>query len=304
MHPPPAGGRTPNGPLRIAVGVATSGRPAILAQTIGLLLSQSRKADEILICPARESDADPTGWNNDPAVRLVHGQPGLPAQRNTLLAASGSADVVVFFDDDFFPEPDFLAEIESLFRRRPDVVMATGQVLADGILGPGLTPEEALVCLANAGSATSEVIEEVHNGYGCNMAVRMQPVRDNALRFDETLPLYGWLEDVDFSRRLAPSGRIVRSTRLRGVHLGNKGGRTKGVRLGYSQVVNPLYMVRKGTLARGRAYRQIARNIAANAMKTFRPEPWVDRRGRLIGNLRGAIDAARGKLDPRRVLQL
>jgi hypothetical protein len=88
------------------------------------------------------------------------------------------------------------------------------------------------------------------------------------------------------------------------VHLGNKVGRSSGVRLGYSQIANPLYMVRKGTMERGRAYKQIGRNILANAVKTLRPEPWVDRRGRLIGNLRGAVDAVRGQLDPQQILKL
>ena len=34
------------------------------------------------------------------------------------------------------------------------------------------------------------------------------------------------------------------------------------------------------------------------------PEPWVDRRGRLRGNLVAAIDGLCGRLDPRRVVQL
>ena len=204
----------------------------------------------------------------------------------------------------FFPRSTYLQAIEDLFRREPDVVMATGTVIADGILGPGLSPEEASRHLDEVGPKPTEHLEDVYNGYGCNMAVRMSAVRSLNLKFDEALPLYGWLEDVDFSRRLASAGRIVRSNLLRGVHLGNKSGRSSGVRLGYSQIVNPLYMVRKGTLERGRAYKQIGRNIVANALKTLRPEPWIDRKGRLIGNLRGAVDAMRGQLDPRQILKL
>jgi GT2 family glycosyltransferase len=150
----------------------------------------------------------------------------------------------------------------------------------------------------------TEQLEDVYNGYGCNMSVRMSSVHALAITFDEALPLYGWLEDMDFSRQLASAGRIVRSNLLRGVHLGHKAGRSSGVRLGYSQIANPLYMVRKGTMTRGRAYKQIGRNILANAVKTLRPEPWVDRKGRLIGNLRGAVDAVRGQLDPRQILKL
>jgi hypothetical protein len=46
----------------------------------------------------------------------------------------------------------------------------------------------------------------------------------------------------------------------------------------------------------------MSRNIAANALKTLRPEPWVDRRGRLLGNLRAIADLVTGRLDPRKVL--
>ena len=288
----------------IAVGIATTGRPGILARTVELLSRQSRAADAIIVCPARDEDVDRTMLQGALDISVVRGNPGLPAQRNTLLSAAGNADVLVFFDDDFFPEDAYLQAIEDLFRRESDVVMATGTVIADGILGPGLSPEVASRYLDEVGPKPAEHIEDVYNGYGCNMAVRMSAVRSLNLKFDEALPLYGWLEDVDFSRRLASAGRIVRSNLLRGVHLGNKSGRSSGVRLGYSQIVNPLYMVRKGTLERGRAYKQIGRNIAANALKTLRPEPWIDRKGRLIGNLRGAVDAVRGQLDPRQILKL
>lgn len=292
--------RRPN----IVVGIATTGRPGILAQTVELLSHQSRAADAVIVCPARDGDIDGTMLQGAPDIMVVRGDPGLPAQRNTLLSAAGNADVLVFFDDDFFPEKTYLQAIEDLFRREPDVVMATGTVIADGILGPGLAPEEASRHLDEVGPKPMEHLEDVYNGYGCNMAVRMTALSSLNLKFDEALPLYGWLEDVDFSRRLASEGRIVRSNLLRGVHLGNKTGRSSGVRLGYSQIINPLYMVRKGTLERRRAYKQIGRNIVANALKTLRPEPWIDRKGRLIGNLRGAVDALRGQLDPREILKL
>jgi len=288
----------------ITIGIATTGRPGILAQTVERLTRQSRAADAIIVCPARDGDVDRAMLQRAPGISVVRGNPGLPAQRNTLLSAAGKADVLVFFDDDFFPEDTYLQAIEDLFRREANVVMATGTVVADGILGPGLSPEEASRHLDEVGPKPAEHLEDVYNGYGCNMAVRMSAVRALDLKFDEALPLYGWLEDVDFSRRLASSGRIVRSNLLRGVHLGNKGGRSSGVRLGYSQIVNPLYMVRKGTLERRRAYKQIGRNIIANTLKTLRPEPWIDRKGRLIGNLRGALDAMRGQLDPRQILKL
>ena len=51
----------------------------------------------------------------------------------------------------------------------------------------------------------------------------MKIIRENNLRFDENLPLYGWQEDVDFSLQIAPFGRLAKSDKLLGVHLGSQG---------------------------------------------------------------------------------
>ena len=82
-----------------------------------------------------------------------------------------------------------------------------------------------------------------------------------------------------------------------------KSGRSPGVRLGYSQVANPIYLARKGTMAWPLARTHMSRNMLANTARTLRPEPWVDRRGRLKGNLLALWDLARGRLDPRRILE-
>jgi hypothetical protein len=89
---------------------------------------------------------------------------------------------------------------------------------------------------------------DTYKGYGCNMAPRLVPLHRHSLRFDEDLPLYGWLDDVDLCRRLSAYGRIVKNWNMIGVHLGTKRGRTAGIRLGYSQIANPIYLRRKGTL--------------------------------------------------------
>ena len=81
-------------------------------------------------------------------------------------------------------------------------------------------------------------------------------------------------------------------------------GRTSGVRLGYSQVVNPLYLARKGTFPWNPALGLIGKNLAANAVKSLAPEPYVDRRGRLAGNLLAVRDVVLGKVDPTKVLRL
>jgi hypothetical protein len=96
----------------------------------------------------------------------------------------------------------------------------------------------------------------------------------------------------------------VNSAALRGVHLGIKLGRTSGVRFGYSQIANPVYLIRKGSMSWRHANKLMWRNIAANVARSFFPEPWVDRKGRLKGNVLALMDIIRGRSSPGRILQL
>lgn len=291
--------------LSLAVGIATVGRPAVTSRTLQILLGQSRRPDLIVVCAPSTEDAGEVG--DRPDVSVVLGPRGLPRQRNAILDALSGYDVVVFFDDDFVPHPDYLAEIERVHLADPGVAMTTGRVLLDGILGPGLSFEDAAAALERApdpGKAAGPTHREVYNGYGCNMSVDLRLARRHGVRFDEGLPLYAWWEDVDFSRRLAGHGRIVRVEAARGIHLGMKSGRQSGVRLGYSQIANPIYLLRKGTCEPERVAGQILRNVLANFGKALRPETYVDRRGRVRGNLRAFADLIRGRLSPARILDL
>ena len=89
-------------------------------------------------------------------------------------------------------------------------------------------------------------IKDQPGAYGCNMIARFSAMPD--IRFDENLPLYGWLEDLDFSARLRTKGRVVEASRCVGVHLGVKNGRSPGRQIGYSHIANPLcHLARKGS---------------------------------------------------------
>jgi hypothetical protein len=123
-------------------------------------------------------------------------------------------------------------------------------------------------------------------------------------RFDERLVLYGWLEDRDFGARVARDGRLIKLGAALGAHMGVKRGRVSGRRLGYSQIVNPAYMRAKGTMSARDAARQALRNVVANLTKSLTPEPYIDRRGRVLGNARGLFDLARGVCEPERAERL
>jgi hypothetical protein len=69
-------------------------------------------------------------------------------------------------------------------------------------------------------------------------------------------------------------------------------------------VVNPIYLIRKGSLPASFALGLLARNLAANVVRSLRPEPWVDRRGRLRGNLLGIVHVMSGRVAPEHALKI
>ncbi len=292
-------------PSNIVVGIATSGRREALRETLIQLDRQDLRPQRILICPSADDDVD---WEHAASLTIaaerIDGPRGLTAQRNAILDAAGAPDLIVFFDDDYLPADSFLAETERLFRQNPDIIAATGHVLADSVHGPGIELDEALAVLAGDRPPRETRIWPVENTYGCNMAFRVATIRQTGARFDEKLPLYGWQEDVDFCALLAAKGRIVHATALRGVHRAVKRGRTSGVRFGYSQVANTVYLARKGTMRPARAWRLSAPPVIANVVCSLLPQSLIDRRGRLKGNLLALWDLARGRLDPQRILSL
>jgi GT2 family glycosyltransferase len=290
--------------MRIAIGIATRGRAAVLGEVLAELGRQSRAPDRVLVCHVGPEDvADlPARF---PAMEFLRAQAGLPRQRNAILDAATDADAVLFLDDDFLPQPDYLAVLERVLQAQPGCVVATGTVIADGAKGPGIGVAEGRAILAEDAPPADPLAVQPHfNGYGCNMAVRMAPVRAHGIRVDEALPLYAWYEDIDFTRLLGRHGTILRLAGARGVHLGVKAGRVAGLRLGYSQVANPVYLARKGTFPWSHAIPSAARHCAMNLLRSLRPEPHVDRFGRFRGNLIALWDLLRGRAAPGRILEL
>jgi len=287
--------------LSVAAVIATVGRPEVVNVTVRHFLEHQKLRPSVTIvsCVSR---ADAGDLAHLPGVVVITGRAGLAAQRNAALdALPAGIDVVAFFDDDFVADPDWLATAVRTFEERPEVAGFTGNVLADGIKGPGLPFGEAVRLLEESKATWSFV--EPYSPYGCNMAFRMSAI--GALRFDERLVLYGWLEDRDFGASLARrGGRLVKGLGAQGVHLGVKSGRIAGNRLGYSQVINPIYMLRKGTMNLRQVADHLFRNVASNVVRSARPEPFIDRRGRLRGNLRAMTDVLRGRIEPERATDI
>lgn len=285
--------------MRIHAVIATTGRPETVKRVVARIGMQTRPADGVLVVGA--SPADIAGLEGTLGnLELLVARKGLCRQRNAALDhLEGRCDVVVFFDDDFVPADDFLAKLEALLKARPDVVGATGILIADGAQSAPISFEDAEQQLDNPRAAAPAGEFDCRSLYGCNMAIRMAAAR--GLRFDEKLPLYGWQEDVDFTYQLSWRGRLVRTGRLTGIHMGARNGKTSGKRLGYSQIANVIYLWRKGTMRPWLGERLLVQNILSNVVRSIWPERDIDRRGRLAGNLLALRDLFNGTIDPERI---
>ena len=283
---------------RTVVILASAGRPQLLSRTISDLAAQTLPHDLIVSVP---DDASlPTGGLPE-SVRVVYAR-GLAAQRNAGIAVAGDADHIFFFDDDAVVRPDYLERGVAFFEQHPDVVGITGRVLLDGAVGDEIPIAEAGRALEESSlepprrrwSPTAEL-------YGCNFAYR--PIAAEGELFDARLPLYSWLEDHDFARRLLRHGALAKVDDCVIVHLGAKsGGRTAHTRLGYSQMMNPLYLRKAGSFPTWLAVREIVPRCSKNlVLSLVGPEAgW--RRERVRGNVIALGDAIRGRYTPERML--
>ena len=113
------------------------------------LSSKTRRPDCVVICAPGAADVEGIS-ETFPEVTLLIGPRGSSRQRNAILRHLDDFDVVVFFDDDFVPCRRYLEGVEQTMPDNPDIVMTTGDVLADGIRGPGLTFDVADAALIEA----------------------------------------------------------------------------------------------------------------------------------------------------------
>ena len=215
---------------------------------------------------------------------------------------------MVFFDDDFIPSNFWIERLHALLAMHPDVVCVTGHVLLDGVTIGGVERSTGNAIVDSADSL--KTIPEVRDSkarndplpYGCNMAFRTISIK--CLKFDERLVQYGWLEDRDFAFYARKQGRMIWTDGLWGVHLGTKGGRVSGLRFGYSQVVNPWYLMKKGSMTSWDSCGMILRGVAGNAFGIIYAGSHADRWGRLTGNIIGIKDIVRGRWAPEKISEL
>ena len=278
-------------------------RQEILHETASGLLNQTVQPAAIILSVCAESSALPE-TRRLPLVRCIVGPKGLASQRNAAIALVHTR-YTLFLDDDVELGPDYIEQMERLFAADPAIVAASGGVAADGAPdGKGIERQAAVKAIREyRGSRECVPFKDV---YGCNMFVRSEVLRVE--KFDERLPLYAWLEDLDFSLRCKRHGRIVRNRAALMAHLGTRSGRTSDLRYGYAKVANPWYLWRKSVLKSlpELIVRYWAKTTIANLLRALLSNGTggVNFRKRLIGNLMAYRDLTLFRLDPQNILNI
>lgn len=230
---------------------------------------------------------------------------GIPRQRNLAideLNRSGflsSPSFCAFLDDDLRPANQWLEQAAAAFQSDA-IAGLQGHLISEGRLRTaGLGEQDAAEFLRNDRPPESSRLKTSSTLYGCNMAFRNFVL--TSCRFDERLPLYAWLEDVDFSGQAKKRGRLVKAPLCRSVHMRVGGGRIEDTKLGYSQISNPIYLVNKRTLGGMRASYLASRGLASNLIRGVGQPQY---RRRLRGNLLAISDCLRLRFTPERASQL
>ncbi len=293
---------TPSPPA-VAIVLASAGRRTLLAEALQTCRRQTAPFVGVVSVPDEASLPDDRslleGW------QVVTGTRGLAAQRNAgLRVLDDEVELVAYFDDDAVLHPDYLGRAVVFMAEHPEVVAMTGRVALDGIT-------KAEVPLGPAEAVLLEVDDQPPSGrwragrtlYGANFVARTSVARREL--FDERLPLYSWLEDHDFARRCLRHGVVAHVDDCVIVHrAAASGGREAHKRLGYSQFMNPWYLWRKGSFPLWLMVEQIFRVVAKNLVRSTSGPEAAWRRERLVGNLMGVRDVARGRVTPERIRAL
>lgn len=274
--------------MYISVVVISKGRPAILDGTLASIARQTRRPDELLVVVTSPEDVGAAVLARRD-LQVLFSSPGITKQRNMALAElSLDSEAVVFLDDDVELAEDYLRRIEGFLVCHPDVVGLSGTPVLDRA-EEGLLPREKARAILR-GETPTPPLRPVAGLYGCNMVARTAAAK--ATGFDERLALYAYLEDKDFGARLARHGQTVRYSGGKLIHLSTPTGRISEARLGFAQVMNPVYLyLAKRAIPLPELLRLLAFSVGANLLSLLGLDRRVrathlaaDRRRRLSGN--------------------
>ena len=289
--------------MNTTVIICSVDRPAILHDTVLGLMKQTVPADAVVLSLCDDNSV----WRETkelPGVRCVFGQRGSSAQRNTTIPLARTP-YALFLDDDVELAADYIGQMERASAEDPTIVVASGGVAGDGAPnGKGITREAARQAIRNySGSRSCSAVKDL---YGCNIFVRSDVLRTE--KFDERLPLYGWMEDHDFRWRCEKHGKVVCHQGAVLAHLGIPSMSVSDVRYGYAKIANPWYLWRKGVLASlpELIVNYWLKTTTANLLRILAPgrPQTINYWQRLMGNCMAYRDFILGRIDPLNILKI
>lgn len=241
--------------------ICTRDRPERLRIALSSIASQRLTPSAVLVIDSSDDPATEDmvrSWADSAAcawsVSYHRAKPGLTAQRNLGLQHS-TADIVHFVDDDVVLESGYLEALARLFERDNErTVVGAGGLITnqpprhprlwwrlacmDSIRGGVILPSGVNVVVTQA-----EVPLKVQWLSGCSMSYRREIAA--RVRFDETLPGYALMEDVDFSFRAAKFGQLVLEPAAKLAHNVSPEGRWDYERLYRAMTYRRAWFVRK-----------------------------------------------------------
>jgi len=247
----------------VTVAICTYQRAVSLVRLLDSLVTQVPVPARVIIV-----DASPNG-ETERALRTydrfgvadgdllyfrVMGQlRGLTRQRNFALRWV-TTDLVAFFDDDIVLRPGCCFELERQHRELGDEVVGVGALIENQIqppwlgwrvrkwlrivshLRPGTFSRSGIPIPWHFVSAAEDGLLEGDWLPGGATMWRTAPARE--VGFNERFEGYGNGEDLDFSFRIRPKGRLAVAGRARVLHLHDEGGRPDAYEMGYESVRN------------------------------------------------------------------
>lgn len=248
-------------PLKLAFVVATMDRPEELRRMWRSLCRQTRPPGEVVIVDASAGQRRPEGLDQAPfaAVSLRAERPSAAGQRNTGLdAVSADADLVGFLDDDAVLDEDAVEEMLRFWERADGTV---GGAAFNLVNHPpmDLEPLKRSRLAESLGLYAKRPGAVAPSGFQTMIGVverttwtdwlpsgasvwRREVLQDH--RFDEWFGGYSYLEDLDFSYRVAKAFKLAVVAEARYRHLPAEGGRGSGYVFGLREVLNRVHFVR------------------------------------------------------------
>jgi len=198
----------------VVIAVLTYRRPEDISLALPRLAAQAKTLGDgdpppatVLVidndpaASAREAVQDIAGTLSPGLVRYAHEpRPGIAAARNRALADAGTADLLVFIDDDEVPSERWLAQLVEL-QRRSGAAAVVGPVISEYEHEPEPWIQAGRFFRRRRLATGTRLTVAATN----NLLLDLQQIRALGLRFDERFGLSGG-SDTLFTRQLVQRG--------------------------------------------------------------------------------------------------